>query len=311
MLSTLSAILLTLSTLSWGQVCKETRNPTTGLGEMTTPWNSRIYSLYGQHMDPSDQESVQKWLTAKVPNGNFAQLARMILRKHSTILAQKRQELKIINELHRDKKISWIGVELSPRDLDLFKYQLTEQAQALGALLEQKGLSKSESDDMALLIYDSGHYFVAHRPSGSAPLHLIGLEEEEAYSASLDGAARLSEAREAIASRSKALKIPTSALSDFDQEVSEILGANKRGPASVLRKSQKRVVARVPSSEGKALLRQGFQAANEFVQVSLGRDEKISTQVWKNAQTSGLFIYGRAHQPGVSETLTKFCRRKI
>lgn len=311
MFGVISILLAVLLQISSAQVCRESRNALTGLGEITTPWNSKIYSLYSQHMDPSDQESVQKWLTAKVPGGDFAQLARLILRKHTAILTQKRHELKIINDLHREKKISWIGIELSPIELDQFNSQLTEQASALKDLLVKKGLSVAEADDMTLLIYDSGHYFVAHRPTGSSALQLVALEEEQAYSASLDGAAKLSEAREAIVNRSKVLKIPTSALSDFDQEVSEILGENKRMPASTLKKNQARLVQRMPSSEGKDLIRNGFKAANEFVHVSLGRDEKISDSIWKKAQTSGLFIYGRAHQPGVSEALLRFCRRKI
>ncbi len=306
-----TAILSLTLNSGWSQLCQETRNPRTGLGELTTPWNSQVFSLYSQHMDPGDQESVQKWLTATVPVGDFAQLARLILRKHMAILTQKRHELKIIKDLHREKKISWIGIELSPQELDQFKSQFAEQAQALKKLLFAKGLSKDEADDMALLIYDSGHYFVAHRPVGSPPLNLVGLEEESAYSASLDGAAKLSDAREQIVNRSKVLRIPTSALGDFDHEVSEILGENKRESTGLLKKNQARLVSRMPSSEGRALIKSGFKAANDFVQISLSRDEKISDQIWKNARSSGLFIYGRAHQLGVSEALLRFCRSKI
>lgn len=305
------SLAFSLSPLSQAQICRESRNALNGLGEMTTSMNTKIYSLYSQHMDPADQDSVQKWLSAKVPNGDFAQLARLILRKHSAILTQKRHELKVINDLHREKKISWIGIELSQEEVDEFKSELTEQAIALKKLLVEKGLSVTDADDLALLIYDSGHYFVAHRPAGTPALNLVGLEEESSYSASLEGAAKLNESREAIVNRSQALKISRATLSDFDQEVSEILGENSKKNSKHLKKKQARLVSRMPSSEGKALIRKGFKAAQEFVKVSLSRDETISSQIWKNAGSSGLFIYGRAHQPGVSQALLRLCRQRI
>lgn len=303
--------LLLASQNAHSQVCRENRNSLNGLGELSTPMQTKIYSLYSHHMDPADQETIQKWLTAQVPQGDFSQLARLILRKHSSILTQKRHELKVMNELHQEKKISWIGIELSQEEVDQFKSQLTEQAHALKKLLVEKGLSVTDSDDMALLIYDSGHYFVAHRPAGSAPLNLIGLEEEAAYEASLTGAAKMAQAREALVEKSAKLKIPKSALSDFDVQVSQILGDNTPKVSKQLKKNQARLVSRMPSSEGRALVANGFKAAQNFVDVSLNRDEKIARRIWAQSQGSGLFIYGRAHQPGVSSNLFKLCRQKI
>lgn len=304
-------MLLIVSPWTQAQICLENRNSLNGLGELTTASNTRIYSLYSHHMDPADQDMIQRWITSKVPQGDFAQLARLILRKHSTVLTQKRHELKIMSELHRDKKISWIGIELSQEEVDQFKGQLAEQAQALKKLLVEKGLSATDSDDLTLLIYDSGHYFAAHQSAGAAPLTLIGLEEESSYSASLNSAAKMAEAREAIVDRGLKLKIPKSAISDFDTEISQILGDNSPQVSKKLKKNQARLVSRMPSSEGKALVTNGFKAAQDFVQVSLGRDKEIARKIWAQNLKSGIFIYGRAHQPGISSNLFKLCRQRI
>lgn len=305
-------LLLLLPGLCWGQLCQDTRNPLNGLGQMTTAKNTKIYSLYSQHMDPQDQQMVQKWITSKVPIGDFASLARLLLRKHTAILAQKRQELKVLRDLHLENKIHWIGIELSPEELQAFQPEIKEQAVALKSVLVQKGLSATEADDLALLIYDSGHYFVAHQAADSKPLQLIGLEEDASYAASLDQAEKLSQARQNLAAKTHSLKVPNSVVQDFDNEVSEILGENtKRSGPAKLKRSQARLVSRMPSSEGKALMKNSLETAHRFVEVSLQRDQKISEQVWKNSKSSGIFIYGRAHQSGITQSLISWCRRGI
>lgn len=268
--------------------------------------------LYAPHMDPVMLTEIQALISTEIKNPThlkaIKELAAKIKATHRDILVAKRRELMVLDELTKDPKIRWLGVELPDTDVNQSRKHIVLERIKLEKALTDAGVNFRDSDDLVLLMNDSIQYWLTSAPDRIKTYSYVGIENEKAHGRALKSAEQIEKLNKALREYdSKIQTLDNDSLKTLEHEIGQILGERR----SVARASEKTVVQRFPSSESRGMAESQIQAARDLVLASRRRDQLIAERINHNIAGHGILTMGRAHQESLAEFLVQTCERRL
>tara|TARA_B100000749_G_scaffold122825_1_gene93765 strand:+ start:8321 stop:9250 length:930 start_codon:yes stop_codon:yes gene_type:complete len=226
--------------------------------------------------------------------------------EHKATIKNEQRKTQQITHLVRQKKISWIGVEVSPLELEkgLKWEELVEDYNGMKSLLSEYITDSNKMDKILSLMYPPYVVAWAKNPKAFDSIKIVPIDDDAAKTESSRLVGEMDRARSELIElgMKKRLLTPEQFFAIDELRLKAMSEVRRITPEET-----RQTTSQFDNDEVKNVIEKLFSKWNEFYKNSEIRDATMARSVL-NQSGDGLVVLGSAHGRGVVNHLNSYCQ---